>query len=144
MSDINWGSLIARSLEMDTRDYKLLVGADQTEAVMGLCPIPLQRLRDKVFTKGSRLLARASPLTVRRKLNSSSSPGVCRSRGNVLVRLPVLWRNVASSEQWSGKQPCRASLWCCGSAMVGFLPCSVGQSRPQKYVFPVDISALLL
>lgn len=72
---------------MDGRDYKLPVGADQTEAGMGLCPIPLPWLCDKVFTEGSRLLARASPLTERRELNSIPSSHVCRSRGNMLARL---------------------------------------------------------
>lgn len=50
-------------------------------------PHPLPRLCDKVFTKGSRLLARANPLTVRRELNSLPNSHMCHSRGNRLARL---------------------------------------------------------
>lgn len=87
MLGISWRSLVACILEMDSKDYKPPVGAEQTEAGMEVCPIPPRHLCDKVFTHGSRPLATVSPLALGRELQFTQPSHVCCSRGNMLVRL---------------------------------------------------------
>lgn len=117
---------------------------------MALFRIPLWHLRDEVFTKGSGLLARACPLTVRRELSRLPSTHVCCSRGNMLARLFLsfeeTWLPQNSGpgsglvEQVSGAV--EGQWWV--PAVPEILLCSVGQCRPQQSKIPVAIPALLL